>query len=225
MKKTIRTVTAVLLAVCLIAGSGAAASAAGFEGYEPLEHRPLTESDLQYKGWDDDKFDALLERLEAMGADTPDSEFLDVYQQILDEYDELYNQYVLADAAYYADVNDSMAAEASDEMFDKRTDAEDDFFLAMQRILHGPKGKLLQSQLDPLWIDWIETYVEESEELEELYKEENRLVQEYYSAIAEADENASDDEYYEMAHEQCGPIFVELVQVRDQIAEWNGYDN
>ena len=78
MKKTIRTVTAVLLAVCLIAGSGAAAFAAGFEGYEPLEHRPLTESDLQYKGWDDDKFDALLERLEAMGADTPDSEFLDV---------------------------------------------------------------------------------------------------------------------------------------------------
>ena len=226
MKKTIRTVTAVLLAVCLIAGSGAAVSAAGYEGYEPLEHKSLTESDLQYKGWDDDKFDALLQWLETMGADTPDSEFLDVYRQILDEYDELYNQYVLADAAYYADVNDTAAAEASDEMFDQRTDAEDDFFLAMQRILHGPKGKLLRSQLDPLWIDWIETYVEESDELEELYKEENRLVQEYYSAVAEAEENASDDEeYYEMANELCGPIFVDLVQVRDQIAEWNGYDN
>ena len=226
MKKTIRTVTAVLLAVCLIAGSGAAAFATGYEGYEPLEHRPLTESDLQYKGWDDDRFDALLQRLEAMDADTPDSEFLDVYRQILDKYDELYNQYVLADAAYYADVNDTAAAEASDEMFDQRTDAEDDFFLAMQRILHGPKGKLLRSQLDAGWIDWIETYVEESDELEELYKEENRLVQEYYSAIAEAEENASDnDEYYEMANELCGPIFVDLVQIRDRIAEWNGYDN
>ena len=120
MRKTIRTIAAILLIVSLIAGSGASAFAAGFEGYEPLEHRPLTPSDLQYKGWDDDNFDALLQRLEAMGADTPDSEFLDVYQQILDEYDELYNQYMLADAAYYANVNDTLAAEASDEMFDKR---------------------------------------------------------------------------------------------------------
>ncbi len=226
IRKTIHKLAAVMLALCLTAGSAANVFAAGFEGYEPLEHRPLTAADLQYKGWDDDDFDALLLRLEAMDANTPDSEFLDVYHQILDEYDELYTQYVLADAAYYANVNDAMASEASDEMFDKLTDAEDDFFLAMQRALHGPKGSVLRSELDDSWVDWIETYVEESDELEELYKEENRLVQEYYSAIAEAEaESEDDDEYYKMANDLCGPIFLDLVQVRDQIAEWNGYDN
>ena len=56
--------------------------------------------------------------------------------------------------------------------------------------------------------------------------EENRLVQEYYSGIAEAEENAgSDNEYYKMINDLCGPVFVELVQVRDDIAKWNGYDN
>ena len=222
----IRTVTAVLLAVCLIAGSCGFAFAAGFDGYETLNHRPLTSSDLEYKGWNDISFRALLDRLEAMNADTPDSEFLDVYQRILAEYDELYNQYVLAEAAYYANVNDASASKASDEMFEKRNNAEDDFFLTMQRVLEGPKGKLLRGQLDELWLSWIETYVEDTDELEELYKEENRLVQSYYSAIAQAEEEASDDEaYYELANESCGPIFVELLQVRDEIAKSNGYDN
>ena len=221
-----RTITAVLLAACLIAGSAAPAFASGFEGYTWIDHKDLTRSDLQYKGWDSSRFDALLEQLENMDASAPDSEFLRVYEDLLAEYDELYDQYVLADAAYYADVNDDKAAAASDEMLEKRTEAEDDFFMAMQRVLHGPKGKLLRSQLDDLWVDWIETYIEESDELEALYMEENRLVQEYYSGIAEAEENAgSNEEYYEMINELCGPVFLELVQVRDEIAEWNGYDN
>ena len=221
-----RTITSVLLAACLIAGSAAPAFASGFEGYEPLEHPVLTAGDLQFTGWESARFDGLLEQLEEMDASTPDSEFLRVYEDILFEYDELYNQYVLADAAYYADVNNAKAAADSDEMFEKRTEAEDAFFLTMQRVLHGPKGKLLRSQLDDLWVDWIETYIEESDELEELYMEENRLVQEYYSGIAEAEENAgSDNEYYKMINDLCGPVFVELVQVRDDIAKWNGYDN
>ncbi|MBR5640818.1 MAG: hypothetical protein IKW92_01650 [Firmicutes bacterium] len=226
MRKTMQKLTAVLLALCLLAGSCVAVFASGFDGYDPITHRDLTSSDLQYKGWDDDKFDALLEQLEAMDASTPDIEFQSTYEQILYEFDELYNQYVLADAAYYADVNDTWAAEDSDEMFEKLHDAEDDFFLAMQRILHGPKGKLLEGQLKDLWIDWIETYIEESDELDALLKEENRLVQEYYSAIAEADGTASSDgDYYEKINELCGPIFLDLLQVRDEIADWNGYDN
>ena len=226
IRTLIHKMTAILLAFCLTAGSGTAVFAGGFDGYAPLEHRDLSASDLEYRGWDDDTFDALLTRLEAMDASAPDSEFLDVYQRILDEYDELYNQYVLADAAYYANVNDTGAAEDSDEMFDARTDAEDDFYLAMQRILHGPKGELLEKQLKDLWIDWIETYVEESDELDRLLKEENRLVQEYYSGISDAGDQAEDDEaYYEMINELCGPVFLELVEVRDEIAKWNGYDN
>ena len=224
-RKVTRTITAVLLAACLTAGSCAAVFASGFSGYGPVEHRDLTESDLQYRGWDSDNFEALLAKLEAMDASEPDSRFLDLYQLLLDEYDELYDQYVLADAAYYADVNDEKAAADSDEMFEKRTDAEDEFFLAMQRILHGPKGGVLRSQLDDLWIDWIETYVEESDELEELYMEENRLVQEYYTAIAEAGYIEDYGDWAEKANELCGPIFVDLVQVRDEIAKWNGYDN
>ena len=219
-------ITAVLLAVCLAAGGSAAVFASGFEGYEPMEHKVLTESDLQYKGWDDSTFDMLLNALVQMDADFPDNECLATYGKILDELDECYTQYVLADAAYYANVNDSRAAAASDEMLEKRTEAEDEFFLAMQKALHGPKGKLLRGQLKDPWIDWIETYVEESDELEDLYKEENRLVQDYYSGIAEAQADAYDDEeYYELINEKCGPVFLDLVQVRDAIARWNGYDN
>ena len=226
MKTLIHKTVAILLALCLLAGSGASVFAGGFDGYEPIEHRDLTASELQYKGWDAANFNLLLERLEAMDGSASDGEFLDVYQQILDEYDELYNQYVLADAAYYADVNDEDAAEDSDEMFEKLHNAEDDFFLAMQRILHGPKGKVLEGQLKDLWIDWIETYIEESDELDALLQEENRLVQEYYSAVAEAEASADGDgDYYEKIDELCGPIFLDLVQVRDEIAEWNGYDN
>ncbi|MBQ1475646.1 MAG: hypothetical protein IIZ21_00005, partial [Firmicutes bacterium] len=138
MRKAFAKLTAVLLAVCLMAGGSAAVFASGFEGYAPMDHKELTAGDLQYKGWDDDTFDALLEQLQNMDKTVPDSEFLAVYQQILDELDECYDQYVLADAAYYADVNSTRAAEASDEMYDALTDAQDDFYVAMQNILHGP---------------------------------------------------------------------------------------
>ena len=225
MRKAFAKLTAVLLAVCLMAGGSAAVFASGFEGYDPMDHKELTAGDLQYKGWDDDTFDALLEQLQNMDKTVPDSEFLAVYQQILDDLDECYDQYVLADAAYYADVNSTRAAEASDEMYDALTDAQDDFYVAMQNILHGPNGTLLRSQLQDSWIDWIETYVEETDELEELYKEENRLVQEYYSAVAEAADIDDYDEAMEKENELCGPIFLDLLQVRDEIAEWNGYDN
>ncbi len=87
MKHIVTKITAVLLAICLIAGSGAAVFAAGFEGYEPLDHPPLSASDLRYKGWDDDRFDQLLADLERMDASSPDSAFLDTYQQILKELD------------------------------------------------------------------------------------------------------------------------------------------
>ena len=225
-KRTIKTTVAVLLAACLIAGAAAPAFASGFTGYEPLDHPELTASDLEYKGWDDAEFYRMLSQLEAVAGSSTDEAFLERYRQILDEYDRLYNQYVLADAAYYADVDSEQASADSDEMFAKRQEAEDAFYVSMQKVLRGPKGSVLRSQLKEEWIDWIETYVEESDELEDLYIEENSLVQEYYSAIAEAESSTdNDDEYYEMVNRLCGPIFLDLVQVRDEIAEWNGFDN
>ena len=97
MRKAFAKLTAVLLAVCLMVGGSAAVFASGFEGYDPIDHKELTAGDLQYKGWDDDTFDALLEQLQNMDKTVPDSELLAVYQQILDELDECYDQYVLAE--------------------------------------------------------------------------------------------------------------------------------
>ena len=225
MKKILQKLTAVLLAACLLAGGSAAVFASGFEGYEPMEHKELNAPDLQYQGWDDSTFDMLLQALLKMDKDFSDTECLATYGRILDELDKCYTQYVLADAAYYADVNSTWAAEASDEMYDALTDAQDEFYVAMQKILHGPKGDLLRSQMKDTWIDWIETYVEETDELEELYKEENRLVQEYYSAVAEAANIDDYEEAMEKENELCGPIFLDLLQVRDAIADRNGYDN
>ena len=224
-KKRIAVITAVLLAVCLAAGGSAAVFASGFTGYAPLDHPPISASDLKYKGWDDDRFDALLDKLQDMDGSAPDALFLSTYEDILAELDECYTQYVLADAAYYADVNSVSATEDSDEMYDKMTDAQDDFFVAMQDVLHGPKGDLLRAQLTDVQIDWIETYVEESDQLDRLLKEENRLVQEYYSAVSEVEDIEEYEEWALAENELCGPIFVELVQVRDEIARINGYDN
>ena len=225
MKHWIKKLTAAFLAICLTAGGSAAVFASGFEGYEPMEHKELTASDLEYKGWDDDHFYDLLRQLKRMGKDTSDEDCLALYEEILSELDELYDQYVLADAAYYADVNDEKAAEDSDDMYDLLSDAQDEFFLAMQDALHGPKGKLLKGQLQDLWIDWIETYVAETDELEDLYKEENTLVQAYYSAIADVSDIDDYGKYAKEANKACGPIFLELVQVRDAIADRCGYDN
>ena len=223
--KRIRTIVAVLLVACLMAGSSAAVFAGSFGGYEALDHPPLQASDLQCKGWDDARLKELLSQFEAMDEKTSSEAFLALYQEILDEMDAVYTQYVLADSAYYANVNDEAAAAKSDEMFEARSNADDAFFMSMQKVLHGPKGKTLRTQLRRLWISWIETYVEESEELEGLYSEENRLIQEYYTAISEVPESKQYEKWAKEANERCGPIFVELVQVRDEIARWNGYDN
>ena len=48
MRKTIQKLTALLLALCLLAGSGADVFESGFDGYDPIEHRDLTDSDLTY---------------------------------------------------------------------------------------------------------------------------------------------------------------------------------
>ncbi len=216
-----------LLACCLALGSAWTAFADEEASYyADMEHRALQPGDLQYSGWDPARLEMLLEKLETVSESTANDVFLNLYQNALDEMAMLFTQNTLAEAAYYAHV-DSIQAEADmDQMYDLYLEWDDRFFASMQKVLAGPKGWVLRDQLTEWQAAWIETYVENSDELEDLYRQENDLVQEYYTAVEQAVYDGDDYEAYAAeANELCGPIFLQLVEVRDAIAKRSGYDD
>lgn len=231
------------------------ASAADEGWYPEKEHAAVDYAERPYTGYDISILTGLLDEFVALtapdgGAQAADSAgALALYRRILDETDNLYTQYALLQIQYYDDVTDEARNAEMEEMELSINDISDRTFIALQKALSGPLGPALETEMTDAQIDSVTSYEAMSDREKELNAQEIRLVQQYDQAMMAEDSVTVDgktwtldtitdadmddlDQYYSILtallkkkNEAAGPIFMELVDIRTEIAMENGYES
>lgn len=207
-------------------------------------------SDISYKRFDPAELDSMITRAKSLMADSHSAQdLLDLFDDILEEYAKLdlsctlasiYNSLDTTDPYYQDELN------YADELLTLESDAVS---CLGKDILFSPCGDKARSVWDEDDIEYYEDYIEMTDEQKELSRQEQSLLVQYHEASTqeytvtingetytadelENDTNLSYQDYYaacnELAkhkNEVLGSLYVELVKLRQQLADSYGYDS
>lgn len=196
-----------------------------------------------------------LAELDAAGAlirEDPDTRkrVEELYTTIVREYDRLETQCALIDLRRDADLTDEWAAGESADCADRLNYTADQCYGALSLLSGTPYADIPARDAGMEWVESLSDYEPMTEEEAGLLRREEELVQKYETAIMGPfpvtddrgrtwtredlyeDVKLTDEDYYDLLEkiEQAenaavGPIFVELVEIRNRLARLWGYDN
>ncbi len=173
----------------------------------------------------------------------------ELYAGVLREYDVILTQYYLIDLRRDADLTDDWAAAESAGFAQSLDRITDQCYSAFALLADTPYADIIAADAGWEEVASLRTYDPMTDEEEALYAREEELVQAYETAMSQEftvryrgrewtaddlyyDTSLSNEKYWKLLTEiekqenaAAGPIFLELVQVRDRIAKAYGYDN
>ena len=222
--------------------------------YPPKEHSDVDFADMEYTGVDGTETEELLQELQNLTngittVDDPEKRTVELYEEILAEMNSQYTQYTLGDVKHYIDVTDEAVSEQVIEDTILMQDLSDKCTLVLKEALDGPYADQLEDCFTDEQLENIREYKALTDLERELIERETDLIQQYdrvseveytfdYKGrtwtmdelYADTPEDYSDIEtiYLGLSQKQneaTVPIYQELVKVRKQIAEEEGYDN
>lgn len=207
-------------------------------------------SEISYQPFDPAELDAMIEEAEGLMSDGENAQtLLALFEDILEQYAQLELSYTMASIYNALDTTDPVYQEAltyADELVTSESDA---ISCLGKAILNSPCGDLARETWQEEEVEYYEEYVEMTEEQKALYSQEQALIVQYreastreytvtvngksYTADAlEEDSTLSSLDYYaaysELAktkNEVLGSLYVDLVKVRQQLADSYGYDS
>ena len=191
------------------------------EPTEPAPTQPqltltLKQAELEYEMTDADveKFYAMLEEGEALAMSSTDSQAVDsFFEELDDQFAYLESQYGIAMVIYYCDLNDTAASDLYLQVTDTVTDANDAYIQVARRLYTSDCA-----HKDVLFDDWT------SQELEMLmlYTEEIAQLEKRNAEIEVAYQDMQDSA---TMYDDMVPLYIEMVQNKNRIAQIYGYDN
>ena len=214
MKKTPRAV-AVILLLCLLCSPFA-----GAEHFPATSHPQISFEEMGEGTYDYADFQALLAEFStaAQRANAAE-EVRELTARLIAEIDVVETQYALAELYYYLEVDNTERQQHQEAMRSIVQDVWDEALLALSIALEGPNEQTVVEALGGHEIAYdFYGYEPLTERMREFSKQENDLIQNYYSLTAEA---LSDADYVAAV----GPIFIQLRDLRINMAEEYGYDN
>lgn len=174
----------------------------------------------------------------------------ELYEGMLEEIEKLMTCTSLAQLNYYHNVFDEENQEIQAALLEKAVDYGDKANVAIRELCKSPYKETMLAYLSAEQIEAYADYEEMSDEEKELVAKENSLEQEYeqistedfsidyqgeewnLARLTEEEELLSSEDYieiyqriYEQKNAAAGEVFLELVQIRTQIAKLNGYEN
>lgn len=174
----------------------------------------------------------------------------ETYEQMLTEMEKLMTCNALAQINYYHDVFDVGNQTKQAELLDKAVDYGDKANVAIRELCKSPYKDTMIELLSAEQVEAYIDYEEMSEEEKKLVAKENGLEQEYEQLASEdfsfdyqgeewnlerlgqEGTSVSAEDYiqiyqgiYREKNAAVGEVYLELIQVRNQLAELNGYDN
>ncbi len=183
-------------------------------------------SDIAYTHPDVENVRQAAEELEAqLEKDVPAQKLMDYVYAFYGAYHDFYTNYALADIYYCKDMTDIYWEDEYTYCMESATEVD----VLLDRILYALAGCPLKEELESdeyFGPGFFDSYQGESiwtEEFTALMEQESQLVSRYYDLSAQALDAADAETYYDVYGTQMGDLFVELVDLRQQIAEEAGY--
>lgn len=134
---------------------------------------------------------------------------------LYDEMSRIYTLYTLKSNQYYADAANETLARETQEALDTWYDALDLFSAALGTVARSEHRALMEDYYDRETIEYYASWEPDEGGTDELSARENDLTAEYYRLMAEEEPDTA----------ALGELFVELTELRRQIAAEAGYDS
>lgn len=179
-----------------------------------------------------------------------EKQVLELYQSVMDEFTKLSTFQSISQVVYYQNVLDEENAARQEEVMEDVIDLGDEINSMLKEVCLSPYRETMETVIEPVLVEALTEYEEMTEEEKELYLKENSLEQEYdmasqedyffeyngqewnFEKLALEAEGLSQNEYiaiyqgiYQEKNSVLGEIYLELIGLRNQRAELEGYDN
>ena len=193
---------------------------------------------------------ALAEEATQSGTASCEDRVIELYESVMEELTKASTCSSIAQVVYYQNVLDEENGLRQQEILEDVIDLSDATYSALKQVCLSPYREAMETVLEPALIEGLSEYEEMTDEEKELYLKENSLKQEYELAAQEEytynyegqewDLDLLMQESYYMSQKQyieiyqginsaknsvLGEIYLELVQLRQQWAELEGYEN
>lgn len=225
--KKIQRLTALVLCACLCLGLTACAGKAGVstaqpsqEVVPPSQRATVDFTSLQYSDFDSEAFLARVEAARALLKEKhQEEELLAEYHTLTQQLEDCVTQYKLSEVYYYLDCGNEQLQQTSAAAYTRVNDCNDAYSVFLSEILASSYRKTFMK----------------------LVGEENALMYEDYEAMTDEQKSLMDqeksleDEYTKLAGEEydsyadtaavMAPLYLQLVQVRNRLAQTYEYDN
>lgn len=219
----IQSAAACFLALILGAEQVSAAVTLGGEGtvYPEKEHAEVSLGEMSRELFDQEAFDQAVEELDELsGRKGQEDQVLEQYQIILEETDRLYTQYVLLTLDYYRDVENEEIAEKYEESEKLLMEAGNTAAETLSALLDSRYyGQLLTETMGEENAGAFMAYDGITMRESILTQREMDLIREYEEALVQDYDSPREE------NQVLGEIYLELVEVRTDLAETQGYDN
>jgi len=221
--------------------------------FTPQDHADVDYSDMKYEHIDIEPVMKEIEAVKALVGDKANAAEVEKrHDALTDEYMKLQQMYDLIYIRTTRDVTDEEAANELVYLIDAMNDVGDSLTLLEQAILKSPCDAFLREVMSEEEIAECLEYTAMTEEEKQMYTRETELTNEYSALAAKeysyeidgveyTDSDAYEaysqgeitvDQYYEIytgnakaQNADAGPIYLELVELRQKMVENEGYDN
>ena len=218
--------------------------------YADMEHGDVDYDTLSYRIWTVEDFEASCQRL--LDADSADG-VIDAFEKLYADYVDVDSNYTICYIEYCKNVTDEQLVADQAETERVLNECWDKYCGTVRDTLAGPQGKVLAAYLTEDVADAFREYEDQSEHEQELRDQENALVARYYEEMDDPysytfsyrgkDWNlealqedmgrtlgytgwyAVRDGIYGAINAVVGKTYLELLAIRAELAEINGYDN
>lgn len=215
------------------------------------EHADVDFADMEYVHIDIQPMKDELTAIRGLLTDTANADkAVERFSAVVDQYLELSTMSTIATIHHSQNVMDDEAAEELEYCYAASTEISDAISQFARDALRSPCGNIFKKEMSEEDVEYYLSYTDMSDEEKALYQQETALVNKYYQAAASitveynGEEWTSNDAYFAMAagemdratyntidaayakkeNEVLGPIYLEMIPVRKQIAAFNGYD-
>ena len=222
LKKTGRIIVAFSLALILIISGSGPVAAAGENGsyYPAKEHEQISLKNMDRELFDEETFsDAVSELKRICKESGQEAEVGRLYRVVLEQTDRLQTEAALSELDYYCNMNDEEAADRCEEVSVLYTDMMDEAAIALRELLNSEYGDVYREEMGEYNALAYQNYEELTEEMEDLLDDYQELIFEYEDKVIEEYGSAEDK------NQVLGEIFLQLVQIRTEMAGLYGYDN
>lgn len=214
------------------------------------DHSDVPYTQRPYEHYDTAPLEQIMADFEkACAVEGQEEEVLRLYGQIIDEYDRLATLAYMAQVAYDRDVSNEEAAAEQAYTTDLYSEMGDRIIVCLAAGMQSSYRQQLADIIGREYAPYIQYYQEKPLEVTDLNKREQELLREYdllaageitveledgqwtYSRL-EKEKDLSTDRYLQIEdalvrekNRVLGSKYMELAQVRREIAEYRGYDN